>query len=102
VHQVNPVRGEERLMAKVFFTYHRTDSGSLVGLLSERLVALYGRSNVYNDVDNIPLGVNFAHHIRKSLKLCVLQLVIIGPQGADVHTARVLQLLGPLRLRSST
>jgi hypothetical protein len=73
-------------MAKVFITYRRTDSGSLVGRLYDRLVARYGRRNVYKDVDNIPPGANFADHIRASLKQCVVQLVIVGPQWADVRT----------------
>lgn len=73
-------------MAKVFITYRRSDSGALIGRLYDRLVARYGRRNVYKDVDNIPPGVDFVDHIRASLKQCVVQLVIIGPKWTEVRT----------------
>jgi hypothetical protein len=66
-------------MAKVFISYRRADSASVVGRIYERLVTRYGRSNVFKDTDSIPAGSNFRDHIQTVLRRCVLQVVVIGP-----------------------
>lgn len=65
-------------MAKVFISYRRTDSASSTGRIYDRLIAKFGRKNVFKDVDDIPPGVNFATYIQDSLRQCGVALVVIG------------------------
>src|SRR5260370_24118317 len=65
-------------MAKVFISYRRADSASICGRIYDRLVAKFGRKNVFKDVDDIPAGVNFGTHIQESLRQCSVALVVIG------------------------
>lgn len=72
-------------MAKVFISYRRADSATFSGRIYDRLVAKFGRKNVFKDVDNIPPGVDFAEYIQTSLQQCAVALVIMGPRWADVR-----------------
>ncbi len=38
-------------MAKVFISYRRADSASISGRIYDRLVAKFGRKNVFKDVE---------------------------------------------------
>src|SRR6185437_11740282 len=70
---------EERAMhTKIFISYRRTDTASASGRIYERLVALYGKDNVFKDVDTIPAGVDFEHYIEEFIPQCAVLLVIIG------------------------
>jgi hypothetical protein len=71
----------------IFISYRRADSASISGRIYDRLVAKYGRSNVFKDVDNIPPGVRFGTYIQNSLRQCAVALVVIGPRWLDVPTA---------------
>jgi hypothetical protein len=72
-------------MAKVFISYRRTDSAALTGRVYDRLVARFGRKNVFKDVDDIPPGVNFAANIQQSLAECAAALVVIGRSWLDAR-----------------
>lgn len=62
-------RGYERAVAKIFISYQRGESASPSGRIYDHLVARFGRKNVFKDVDDIPVGVNFASYIQQSLLL---------------------------------
>jgi len=50
----------------------------------DRLVAEFGREHVFKDVDDIPLGVDFAEHLDKAVGQCQVVLVIIGKTWTTV------------------
>ncbi len=81
-----------KVVGKVFISYRRMDSGSVVGRLIELLGARYGASNVVTDVGSIhsntdSSGDDVADAIRNAVRQCVAQLVIIGPQWLDAQTS---------------
>lgn len=73
-------------MAKIFISYRRADSAASAGRIYDRLAARFGPQDIFKDVDNIPLGVNFADYIQTVLRQCSVQLVIIGPRWLDALT----------------
>ncbi len=72
-------------VSKVFISYRRTDSAPSAGRIYDRLVAKFGRRNVFKDVDDIPAGVNFGTYIQESLRQCAVMLVIIGREWLDTQ-----------------
>ena len=62
----------------IFINYRRDDSKSVTDRIDEHLRNAFEGRSVYRDVDNIPLGVDFAKHIESELKKCDAFLVIIG------------------------
>lgn len=75
-------------MTHIFISYRRDDTATVSGRIYDRLVDTFGREAVFKDVDNIPLGVNFADHITKVVEQCVVLLVVIGPHWFDASDAQ--------------
>jgi len=99
-------------MSFIFISYRRSDSQDVSGRIfdnlerhldrrlqeyrekngsskaSSKLSKLTGRALLYKDVDNIPPGVDFRHHIRQALNNCKVLLAIIGPTWLDVADAQ--------------
>ncbi len=71
-------------MGKIFISYRRDDSASDSGRIDDRLAPKYGRANVFKDVDNIPLGVDFRRVLTDEVAKCDVMLVIIGRQWVSV------------------
>ncbi len=69
---------------QIFLSYRRKDSADVTARIRERLVATFGRSAVFFDVDSIPLGVNFRAHIVATLAQCKACLAIVGPDWVDI------------------
>ncbi|HEY7020692.1 MAG TPA: SUMF1/EgtB/PvdO family nonheme iron enzyme [Ktedonobacterales bacterium] len=67
-------------MGKIFISYRRDDSAADSGRIDDRLAPKYGRANVFKDVDNIPLGVDFRRALNDEVAKCDVMLVIIGRQ----------------------
>src|SRR5262249_33575501 len=57
-------------------------SGDVVGRLHDRLEQAFGRDNLFMDVDNIPVGVDFVTHLNDQVAACDAVLVVIGPKWA--------------------
>ena len=68
------------MVAKIFISYRRDDSADASGRLYDRLVAQFGEANVFKDVDNIPLGVDFRTVLTGAVGQCAAMLVVIGRQ----------------------
>jgi hypothetical protein len=66
----------ERFM---FVCYRRADTQTTATRLYKQLARVYGPAQVFRDLDNVPLGVNFARHITQKLHKCTAVLVMIGP-----------------------
>ena len=62
---------------KIIVSYRRSESGT-AGRIFDRLVAHFGASSVFIDVDNIPYGVDFRKHIGEALEASDLLLAIVG------------------------
>jgi TIR domain len=71
------------MAAKVFISYRRDDSAGHAGRIHDRLVRDLGRSRLFMDVDNVPLGENFVEFIRAQVASCNVLLALIGPNWLD-------------------
>lgn len=64
---------------RVFISYRREDSGTIVGRIHDRLVRDFGAGNVFKDIDNIPFGVDFVDHLDHEVEKCSVLFAVIGP-----------------------
>lgn len=71
-------------MARVFISYRRDDAAGEAGRLYDRLVARFGRGQVFMDVTGIEPGVDFVTAIDSAVGSCAVLLVVIGPGWASV------------------
>ena len=65
-------------MPKIVISYRRRDSEAMTGRIFDRLVAHYGRDAVFQDIDNIPPGIDFRTHITDALNQSEILLAIVG------------------------
>jgi hypothetical protein len=65
---------------RVFISYRRDDSATIVGRIADRLVRDLGEGNVFKDVDNIPFGVDFVEHLDREVRKCTVLFAVIGRQ----------------------
>jgi len=66
--------------SKVFISYRRTDAGWPTRWLADRLAGQFGAGVVFQDVDSIRPGDDFAAEIEAAVGACSVLLVVIGPQ----------------------
>src|SRR5262245_47573642 len=64
---------------KIFINYRRDDSSGMAGRLHDRLAQVFGRDNLFMDVDRIPVGADFVTHLNNQVAACDAMLVVIGP-----------------------
>jgi hypothetical protein len=69
---------------RIFLSYRREETDFPAGWLHDRLVAHFGRDQVFRDVDDIPLGANFPEVIAKAVASCDVLLALIGSQWVTV------------------
>ncbi|MEA5452104.1 SUMF1/EgtB/PvdO family nonheme iron enzyme [Leptolyngbya sp. CCNP1308] len=72
----------------IFISYRRLTSIDITGRIYDRLVAHFGENSVFKDVDSIPFGVNFRHHLEQEVSHCPVLLAIIDPQWLGVTDDR--------------
>ena len=65
----------------VFISYRRGETAGHAGRLYDAMVARFGESHVFMDVDMQP-GVDFVERIRSVVAACHVLLVVIGPEWA--------------------
>lgn len=63
---------------RIFISYRRSDSADVTGRIRDRLVPHFGEGNVFLDVEDIPLGMDFAECIQNVVGECDAFLAIIG------------------------
>ncbi len=73
-----PIFSNMSSSGSIFLSYRRTDTISETGRIYDRLVTAFGREHVFKDVDNIPLGVDFAEYIDQEVSRCRVLLVVMG------------------------
>ncbi len=67
-------------MPKITISYRRADSEAMTGRVCDRLVTHYGKQAIFRDIDDIPAGIDFRHHINEILLKTNVLLAIVGPQ----------------------
>lgn len=77
-------------MPRVFVSYRRSDlvACALLRSIDDRLVQQFGRSNVFVDIDSIPLGVDFRHFIETQLSRCNVVVALVGGDWLNLLNAR--------------
>lgn len=71
-------------MSKILISYRREDSADSTGRIYDRLVQQFGRTAVFKDVDDIPLGINFRTHLDEQVAKCDVFLAVIGPDWMGI------------------
>lgn len=66
--------------ARIFISYRRTDTGWPARWLADRLAGQFGAGVVFQDVDSIQPGDDFAAAIEAGVGACAVLLAVIGPQ----------------------
>jgi hypothetical protein len=71
--------------ARIFISYRRADASWPARWLTDRLVDQFGPGVVFQDVDAIQPGVDFAAEIEDAVGACSVLLAVIGPRwlGAE-------------------
>ena len=67
------------MAGKIFINYRRDDSIAVAGRLRDRLAEIFGPDNLFMDVDNIPVGINFDEYLKSQVGQCDAMLSLIGP-----------------------
>lgn len=65
-------------MSKIFISYRREDSADITGRICDRLVHVFGKDNVFMDVDSIPCGTDYRLYIQDQVDKCDVFLAVIG------------------------
>ena len=78
-------------MNSIFVSYRREDGAAEAGRIADRLQLHFGEEMVFQDVDNIPLGIDFRKFINTQLDRCQVFLVIIGDRWLDTLRERQAQ-----------
>lgn len=68
---------------RLFISYRRADSVAITGRIYDRLVAEFGRDDLFKDVDSIGFG-DFRKTIERALRRCHVVLVVIGSKWVDI------------------
>ncbi len=72
-------------MSGIFISYRRSDSPDATGRIYDRLVAEFGKAQVFKDVDSIPLGRDFRGHLNDIVGNCGVMLAIVGPRWTEAR-----------------
>lgn len=67
---------------KLFLSYRREESAHVAGRIFDHLEREFGAGHVFFDVEGIPIGGDFRHHIRAALIESRALLVVIGERWA--------------------
>ena len=72
-------RARGAMAGKIFINYRREDSIAIAGRLYDRLAETFGRDNLFMDVANLPVGMNFEEYLKRQVAACDAVLSVIGP-----------------------
>jgi hypothetical protein len=74
-------------MTKIFISYRREDSQWPVDRLRLALAPYVAdpREDIFVDIDNIPVGVDFVEYIGEQVGKCTVLLAVIGPQWTSIR-----------------
>lgn len=66
------------MIGKTFISYRRDGDAGFAGRLYDRLKDSFGETNVFFDIDNFSLGIDFVRELDNQISICDILLVIIG------------------------
>jgi WD40 repeat protein len=92
-------------MAKISISYRRSDSEAMTGRIFDRLIAHYGKDAIFRDIDDIPPGTDFRHHINETLLKTNILLAVVGPQWLGIAGSgldRIHEESDPVRVEVET
>ena len=72
---------------RIFVSYRRDDSADVAGRIYDRLTQAFEKSQVFKDVDSIPLGLDFRKHLQQMVTSCDVVLVVMGDRWLTASTA---------------
>jgi len=75
-------------MAGIFINYRRADSRADAARIYDRLIAAFGRSAVFMDVDNLRVGQRFDRQLQKALNKSDVFLSVIGTHWVELLQQR--------------
>jgi hypothetical protein len=67
---------------RLFMSYRRTDDAHFTGRFHDKLVGVFGETNVFRDIDSIPAGTRFQDVLTDHLAGVDAVLAMIGPTWA--------------------
>ena len=93
-------------MPKITISYRRADSEAMTGRICDRLVTHYGKQAIFRDIDDIPAGIDFRHHINEILLKTNVLLAIVGPEWLGTNRSggldRINEESDPVRVEVET
>ena len=77
-------------MPRIFISYRRDDTGSIVDALDHELVVTFGHNHVYRDIRSVQPGVDWHLAIERIVTSSDILLAVLGSNwvGRDLHSER--------------
>jgi hypothetical protein len=69
---------DRELLPRIFISYRREDTGGWAGRVADCLIAIFGKTNIFFDVDTINPGSNFVQALNVRAANCDVLLAVIG------------------------
>ena len=76
------------MAGKIFINYRRDDVPGDARGIREALVAEFGKTTVFMDVDNLLAGQRFDKELEKALAQCDSLIAVMGPRWMELLSAR--------------
>ena len=76
------------MAGKIFVNYRRQDAPAEARYIRDRLAGVFGKRNVFMDVDDLKLGQHFEEELEKALAQCDVFLPVIGQRWLELLHAR--------------
>jgi hypothetical protein len=70
---------------RIFISYRREDSRHITERMYDRLVASFGKTAVFKDVDSIPSGADFRPVLQYAISKCHVLLAVIGEHWLEAQ-----------------
>jgi hypothetical protein len=69
---------------RIFISYRRNEAAGHAGRLSDRLIKRFGRAQIFQDIDSIQPGDDFAEAIADAVASCQVLLALIGDRWLKI------------------
>ena len=72
-------------MSGIFLSYRRDDASGWAGRIYEHLAREWGAEHVFMDIDTIAPGEDFREAIERTMQVCDVVLVVVGPNWLNAR-----------------
>jgi hypothetical protein len=79
---------------RIFISYRREEAAGHAGRLSDRLIQHFGPDQIFQDIDSIPPGADFAGEIADAVASCQVLLALIGNRWLKIKDTEARRRLG--------